>query len=399
MTPPLGSGPYKVGNLSAGRFIEYARVADYWGRDLPVNVGFYNFDVIRIDFFRERQVAFEAFKKGDITYREEFTSKTWAQEYNFPAVTDGRVVKTTFPGEAAPSLQGWFFNTRRPKFADPRTRLRHRARLRFRVDEPQPVLRCLYARSLVLPEVGLHGRGPAWPRRAGAARALRADLPPEVFGEPAYVPPKTDGSGRDRTMLRQAADLLADAGWRQATAGCVDEAGEALDIEFLIDASVFERVIAPFVAEPRSESGCRRRSARSTRRSTSARLNDFDFDNVLVALASAPRRSTGCRSSSARAPPTRREPATMPASRTRRSTRLLAGLPDVDSREQLTTVLKALDRVLRAGQYWIPNWYLAEHRVAHWDMFGWPAEKPAYAFTPETTWWFDRDKAAVIGKA
>ncbi|MCR4281595.1 MAG: extracellular solute-binding protein, partial [Bauldia sp.] len=121
---PLGSGPYRAGRMAAGRFIEYERVADYWGKDLPVNAGFGNFDVIRIDFFSERQTAFEAFKKGEITFREEFTSITWAQDYNFPAVTQGKVKKTTeFESEKRPALQGFYINTRRVKFRDPRTRL------------------------------------------------------------------------------------------------------------------------------------------------------------------------------------------------------------------------------------------------------------------------------------
>ena len=123
LEPPLGSGPYKVGRVSAGRSIVFERVADYWAKDLPANVGFYNYDEIRIDFFRDRQAGFEAFKKGEITYREEFVSKTWATEYNFPAFEEGKVVKNLIPEERRPDLQAWYPNGRRAKFADPRTRL------------------------------------------------------------------------------------------------------------------------------------------------------------------------------------------------------------------------------------------------------------------------------------
>jgi microcin C transport system substrate-binding protein len=122
LEPIPGSGPYRVGSFEPGRFIEYERVEDWWGAGLPVNVGRFNFDRIRIEFFRERNVEFEAFKKGEIEYRQEFTSKTWATEYDFPAVRDGRVVRAEFPSEKRPSMQGWFINLRRPKFADPRTR-------------------------------------------------------------------------------------------------------------------------------------------------------------------------------------------------------------------------------------------------------------------------------------
>ncbi len=122
MEIPLGSGPWKVGDFSAGSFIEYERVENYWAKDMPFARGLDHFDTLRIDFFRERQAGFEAFKKGDVRYREEFTSKTWATEYNFPAVERGDVIKIEIPGEKRPSLQGWAVNTRRGKFADPRTR-------------------------------------------------------------------------------------------------------------------------------------------------------------------------------------------------------------------------------------------------------------------------------------
>ncbi|MBL4645008.1 MAG: ABC transporter substrate-binding protein, partial [Rhizobiales bacterium] len=122
LTPPLASGPYKIGRFEQGRYLEYERVEDYWAKDLPIAEGHANFDVIRVDFFRERQTGFEAFKKGEVTFREEFTSKTWATEYEFPAVTDGRVKKMLFPSEKRPSFQGNFINARRSKFADVRTR-------------------------------------------------------------------------------------------------------------------------------------------------------------------------------------------------------------------------------------------------------------------------------------
>ncbi|HUG61832.1 MAG TPA: extracellular solute-binding protein, partial [Methylomirabilota bacterium] len=122
LEPVLGSGPYRVGRFEVGRFIEYERTPDYWAADLAVNAGRHNFDVIRLEFFRERNVEFEAFKKGLILHRQEFTAKSWATEYDFPAFVDGRVKKAEFPSEKRPSMQGWFINLRRAKFADPRTR-------------------------------------------------------------------------------------------------------------------------------------------------------------------------------------------------------------------------------------------------------------------------------------
>ena len=122
LTAPLGSGPYRVGRADVGRSIEYERVEDYWARDLGVSRGLFNFDVIRLEFYRERIAAFEAFKKGDLNWREEFTSKQWATGYDFPAIAEGRVKRTLIDTERRPSLQAWFINQRKAKFADPRTR-------------------------------------------------------------------------------------------------------------------------------------------------------------------------------------------------------------------------------------------------------------------------------------
>ena len=158
--------------MSAGRFIEYERVKDYWGADLPVNVGQGNFDVIRIDFFQEREAAFQAFQKGLITYREEFTSLTWATGYTFPAVSEGKVKKTLFPAETVPSFQYFFFNTRRGKFADPRTRLAIGLAFDFEWSNKNLFFDAYDARGLLFPEFGLHGGGQAGRGRAEAARAV-----------------------------------------------------------------------------------------------------------------------------------------------------------------------------------------------------------------------------------
>ena len=245
LDPPLGSGAYKVGTVSAGRFIEYQRVPDYWGKDLPVNVGTNNFDIIRIDFYKERQAAFEAFKKGDITFREEFTSITWAQDYGFPAVTAGKVKKSEFPAELRPSMQGWFFNTRLAKFRDPRTRLAIGLAFDFEWTNRNLFFDSYQRLASYFEKSDFAATGTPSPEELKLLDPFRAELPPEVFAE-AYVPPKGDGSGHDRKLLRQAADLLAAAGWKSLGNDVVDEEGAPLEVEFLIDAAVFERVITPY---------------------------------------------------------------------------------------------------------------------------------------------------------
>jgi len=395
LTPPPGSGPYKVGPLSAGRFIEYQRDPDYWGRDLPVNRGTANFDRIRIDFHRERQTAFEAFKKGDITFREEFTSITWARDYNFPAVNDGRVKKTVFDAELRPSFQGMFFNTRRGKLSDPRTR--HAIALAFDFEwSNKNLFYDAYARlDSYFEKSDFKAEGEPSPEELALLEPHRAELPAEVFG-PAYVPPRTNGSGRDRAMLQQASRLLAEAGWKRDGSGLVNAAGERLSIEFLIDADIFVRVLTPYRENLQAIGvGVSIRQVDPTQ--YQSRQRDYDFDVVMEAVSLSPTPLDGLEtlfgSRAADTPGTynlagMKEPVV---------DALIAKVPTVTSREELIAITKSIDRILRARHYWVPCWFQPNHRVAHWDLFGWPPEKPAYAFNPETTWWFDEARAAAIG--
>jgi microcin C transport system substrate-binding protein len=397
LSPPLASGAYKVGRLSAGRFIEYERVADYWAQDLPVSRGLANFDTIRIDFFTERQAAFEAFKKGDITFRQEFTALTWAKDYNFPAVLDGRVVKTLFPGEKRPSFQGWFINTRRPKFADPRTREAIGLAFDFEWSNRNLFFDAYTRLVSYFQKSDYAADGPPGPEELALLEPHRAALSPEVFGD-AYMPPESDGSGRDRALLRRASDLLAAAGWRAEGNGLVDANGARLTVEFLIDAAVFERVLSPYVAN------LKRIGIDATIRQVDpvqmqSRENAYDFDVTMYALNLGATPLDGLQqifgSRAADTPGTYnyagiREPVV---------DALLARVPGVKDRGELVALTRSIDRILRAGHYWVPNWFREEHNVAHWAIFGWPENKPDFAFAPEATWWFDRDKATAIGMA
>jgi microcin C transport system substrate-binding protein len=220
-------------------------------------------------------------------------------------------------------------------------------------------------------------------------------LAEEVFGE-AFVPPETDGSGRDRAMLRRASDLLAEAGWKLDGNRLVDDAGTQLTVEFLIDAVVFERVTAPYVENLR-RIGISASIRQVDPVQAQARQTDFDFDIVMFATSSTATPIDSQRQAFSS------EAADTPGSYNYSGIKnpavdaLIDNLPQVTSRHQLIAVLRSIDRVLRAGHYWVPNWYLPYHRVAYWDVFDWPSTKPDYAFEPELIWWFDDDKARAIG--
>ena len=223
LDPPLGSGAYKVKTFEQGRFIEYERRPDYWGAKLPVNLGQNNFDRLRFEYYRERQVAFEAFKAGAINYHEEYTSRFWATSYDFPAAKDGRVKKETLHNGAPSRTQGWYLNTRREQFKDPR--VREAIGLAFDFEwTNKNIMYSAYKRIVsFFPNTDMEAKGKPGPDELKLLEPFRDKLPASVFGEP-YTPPESDGSGFDRKLLKQAYDLLLAAGCKRD--GDVDEAAE-----------------------------------------------------------------------------------------------------------------------------------------------------------------------------
>lgn len=394
---PLGSGPYKVGLVRPGLTIEYDRVADYWGRDLPVARGIHHFDRIRIEFFRDRQAGFEAFKKGDVTYRQEFTSRTWATGYDFPAVTDGRVVKREFSSELRPSMQGWALNQRRERFSD--MRVRQAVGLCFDFEWTRRNLFFgAYERSQSCFERSPY-KAQGQPDAAELALIERVASPlPEGIRDEPVTQPVSDGSGRDRALLREAARLLTEAGWTRQ-GDFLRKGSETLSLEMLVQDEVFVRVNSPFVENLKAvgiDATIRMVDATQFQ----ARQLEFDFDMIGIA-ASFSATPTGdelsqyFHSRSATVAGTRNLPGTADP-----AVDELIGIAErAEDRESFTTAMRVLDRVLRARRDWIPNWHAANHRAAYWDMFGFREPKPDYGFPVESLWWVEMDKARAIGKA
>ncbi len=395
METPLGSGPYKVGRFSPGIFIEYVRRDDYWAKDLGFARGLDHFDTLRIDFFRERQAAFEAFKKGEVRWREEFTSKVWASEYNFPAVDRGDVIKVEIPGETRPSLQGWAVNTRRSKFADPRTREAISLAFDFKWTN-ENLFFGIYTRShSVFEQSPFAASGKPDLDELALLEPLRTELPEAVFGD-AVMQFETDGSGRDRRALRKAGQLLDEAGWKRQDGVYVRDSGERLEIEFLIRSQVFERILGPY-AENLRTIGIPAQIRLVDPSQFQARMEAFDFDiaGLAFSMSATPTRESMRQFFHSEAAD-REGSNNYPGVRLAPLDSLIDRIGEADDREKLETVLKAVDRVLRAHYFWIPNWHSANHRVATWNMFGWGPVKPDYFFPVERLWWFDTDKAAML---
>lgn len=396
MEIPPGSGPWKVSRFDAGIFIEYERDAGYWAQNLPFARGLDHFDVLRIDFFQERQAAFEAFKKGEIRWRAEFTAKTWATEYDFPAVGHGAVRLVEMPGETRPGLQGWAVNTRKEKFADARTRQAIGLAFDFEWTN-RTLFYDAYRRSHSLFERSdFAAEGLPSQAELALLEPLRSGLPGEVFGE-AVRQHESDGSGRDRRALRQAGELLEAAGWQRAGGRLVNSEGGVLEIEFLIRAQVFERILAPFVENLRLL-GIDATIRQVDPSQFQSRLDTFDFDVAGLAFSFGPTPTretltTYFHSSTA----DRQGSSNFPGIRLEAADRLIDAAGKARDRTELATAIKALDRVLRAHHFWIPNWHSANHRIATWDMFGWREPKPDYFYPVERLWWFDAERARAAG--
>jgi len=396
----LGSGPYKISNYEKDRFIEYKRREDYWAKDLPVNRGRYNFDFLRFDSFRDRGLELEALKTGALDLREEFTAKDWVTGYEVDAVKSGRLVRLVLPDERPSGTQGFFMNTRRAKLADPR--VRHAIDLAFDYEWTNKTLfNGQYKRTTSYFENSdLMAKGVPSAAELALLEPFRAKLPPAVFG-PVYVPPPTDGSGNDRRNQRQAQRLLAEAGWKldpAAKGGAVvrNAKGEALEIEILIVASpTMERIIGPYINQLRTI-GITATIRRVDPAQYESRVKAFDFDVVItrfvMSLTPGIELNTYFSSSSANSP----------------GSRNLAGISDpvidalidkaigAKSRDELVTVTRTIDRVLRAGHYWVPHWHKASHWIAYWDKYDRPKVKPRFAQGAIDTWWYDQTKAAKL---
>ena len=209
---PLGCGPYKVGRFEAGRYIEYERVKDWWGADLPVSRGQNNFDIVRYEYYRDRDVGFEGFTAKSYLFREEFTSRIWATRYDFPAIKDGRVKRDVLPDDTPSGAQGWFINTRREKFQNPK--LREALIYAFDFEwTNKTIMYGSYERThSVFQNSDMMANGKPGADELALLEPFRGKVPDEVFGEP-FVPPVSDGSGQDRALLRKAAQLLQEAGY------------------------------------------------------------------------------------------------------------------------------------------------------------------------------------------
>ncbi|SMP38581.1 microcin C transport system substrate-binding protein [Desulfonatronum zhilinae] len=384
---PLGSGPYRIVRVEPGRSITYERVQDHWAADLPVNRGRYNFDVMRYDYYRDVNVALEAFKAGQYDFRQENVARNWATGYDGPALRQGRIVMEEIAHELPTGMQGFVFNTRRPMFRDPLVREALAEVFDFEWSNAN-LFHGAYTRTRsYFSNSELASSGLPSPEELALLEPRRDILPEEIFTAK-FQPSATDGSGNIRENLRRALALLEQAGWtisgrdrklRHASGG------EAMEFEILLNDSVFERVCLPYARNlERLGITARVRTVDATQYQN--RMNDFDFDMTVGLFPQSLSPGNEQRdfwTSEAAATPGSRNIAGIRDPVVDELVDLVIGAPD---RDNLITRTRALDRVLLRGHYVVPHWHSREFRVAYWDKLARPEITPRYGLALDS-WW------------
>lgn len=383
---PLASGPYAIADYKPGTYVTYKRRPDYWAKDLPVNRGRFNFDELRYEYYRDRTLELEGLKAGNFDYREEFTSIDWATAYNIPSVKEGRLVRETLPDGRPSGAQGFFINMRRDKFKDPRVRKALDLAFDFEWSNKNLFFELYTRTQSYFENSDMKAVGPPSAEELVLLEPYRKQLPPEVFGEP-YTPPATDGSGRNRDNLKKAHDLLAAAGYGAG--------GKPLDIEILSFESGFERIILPYVANLKRV-GINASLRMIDPAQYERRIKSFDFDMAIQRYSL--RLTPGVEVKSYWGSDAAKMDGSFNLSGISDPVvdALMTKMIEAKTRADLTIAARALDRVLRAGNYWVPQWYKPVHTVAYWNKFSRPAVMPKYDEGVIDTWWFDPDKAAKL---
>ncbi|MYM56141.1 extracellular solute-binding protein [Thalassovita mangrovi] len=395
LEPPLGSGPYELLSVDPGRSVSYKRRDDYWAKDLNVNVGQNNFDVLTVEYYADYTSAFEAFKGGAYSYREEFLSLLWATAYDFPAIQKGWVKVETLPDGRPAGTQGWWFNLRRPIFADPRVREAISMAFNFEWSN-ESLFYGLYERTDSFWENSdMQAEGMPSEAELALLEPLRDYVPETVFTEPAFVPAvSSPDKVADRKMLRRAGKLLEDAGWTVGDDGIrVNAKGERLRIEMLNDSPSFERIFNPYV-ENLKRLGVEAVYNRVDNAQLQEREKKFEFDITVRRYSMSQTPGIELRGIFGSEAADAQGSSNIAGVKNEAVDALIKVIENAKSREELNTAVKALDRVLRAMHIWVPQWYKPVHNIAYFDMY----ERP-YGDTPPKTslgemglWWFNPEK-------
>lgn len=381
--PPLGSGPYRITEVRPGRSLVFERVKDWWGKDLPANKGKYNFDRVEVEFYRDSNVAFEAFKAGEFDFYIEHQAKNWANGYRFPAIARGEVIRAEIPHQIPTQTQALFMNTRHTVFKD--RRVREAMGLMFDFEWTNRTLfNNAYMRATsYYPNSEFSAVGKPEGHEWLLLSPHRKELPDALFTQP-FTVPTTQGRGIPRETLRRALGLLADAGWKLSGQRLVNDRGQPLRFEILLVNPNLERILQPY-RENLASIGIDASLRTVDRAQYKQRLDHFDYDMILMTLPqtlspgleqslyfhSSQVGVKGSKNYAGVANPVVDE--------------MIEKLLGAQSRDEQLAAARALDRTLLWEHYGIPNWYINYHRLAYRNRF-------AFVTTPPYTlglraWW------------
>ena len=384
LEPPVTSGPYLVERAEPTRGITYRRNPDYWGRDLPVNVGHNNFDVVRYEYYRDGGVALEAFKAGDYDFRYEFNATRWATQYDFPAATNGEVAREVIEHGIPSGLRGIAFNVRRPLFQDIRVRQALMLAFDFEWINANLLHGGFIRTAGLFDNSGLAPTGVPTGAELALLEPWRNQLPAEVFGAP-FAPPRTDGSGNDRTHLRTASRLLGEAGWQIVDGRRVNGAGRPVSFEILLVNPTNERIALAYKRSlDRLGIDARVRLVESAQ--YQGLIEQFDFDMAFrrwgVTLSPGNEQQNYWSSKTADSPGSRNAVGVAnPA-----VDALIDALVGAADRAALVDAARALDRVLMWNHYVVPLYHQPGFRIAYWNDIARPATIATYGTVMETFW-------------
>ena len=397
LEPPLSSGPYRVKTLEPGRSITYERVEDYWGADLPMNRGRYNFDEIRYDYYRDLTVMFEAFKSGELDFRQEGSAKRWATAYDLEAVHEGHITKRAIVNETPRGIGGYFFNLRRDKFKD--VRVREALVLLYDFEALQRTLLYGYYERIAsyFPNSDFGVSGPPSSEEVAILEPYRDRLPPAVLSEE-FKPPKTDGSGRNRNNKRRALRLFKEAGWKLTDGKLLHgDSDEQLQIELMTAWPETERLALPYI-EALKRAGIDASIRLVDSSQWRVRIDDSDFDLWAGRLNFFPPPGPELRSYFGSESADIRGSANSGGIKDPVLDELIEKIIAAKDLDTLKATNRALDRVLLWQYYAVPSYYNDESWIAHWAKFGYPPRQPRYSSGFPSTWWIDAASAAKLPK-
>jgi len=402
LEPFLGTGPYVLESFKPGQQVIYARDPDYWGEKHPLNVGQNNFDRIRIEYFADDNAAFEAFKGGVYTFRNESLPKRWALEYEFPAVQSGAVIREVLPSGNIAGGQSIIFNLRRAQFQDPR--VREALGLMFNFEwSNRSLFYDLFARvNSIWENSEMAATGTPTPEEIAILQPLVDEglLPASILTEPPVPAPSSGERQLDRANLRAASALLDAAGWEVGDDGLRRNAeGKVLRVEFLNDSPSFDRVIVPYVENLKALGiDAVLTGIDNAQMEARTRPPEYDFDMIVgnarsgYISGSELKQFYGSETADVSA-------FNLMGLKSPAVDRMVAVVMAAKSMDELTVATKALDRVLRAERFWVPQWYKATHWVSYLDMYDRPANLPPYSLGELDFWWFNAEKAEALKAA